>query len=273
MHSASYPQSSTEPSPFPEEHHQTTWITDRALDFVRGDGDEARENQPFFLWVSYVHPHHPFNPPAPYDTLYSADDMPSPLWDADEVEGWPEAYRRKFFATGDGHEAVGLCNMSDEEFRHIKAVYYGMITQIDRNIGRILDELEARGELENTIIVFNADHGEMLGDHRLLFKGTTYDCITNVPLIVCRPGETHPGAVRDLFANTTDIMPTLLDMAGVAEPQPSPIQGHSLVPALTDEDFSIRDDVFIENPGERRTIRTGDVAAHLARSQHPRRTL
>ena len=148
--------------------------------------------------------------------------------------------------------------MSDEEFRHIKAVYYGMISQIDANIGRILDELERRGELENTIIVFNADHGEMLGDHRLLFKGTTYDCITNVPLIVCRPGETHPRRCVISSPTPSDIMPTLLDMAGVAEPQPSPIQGHSLVPALTDEDFSIRDDVFIENPGERRTIRTGE---------------
>ncbi len=259
LHSASYPQSSTEPSPFPEEHHQTTWITDRALDFVR----EERGEQPFFLWVSYVHPHHPFNPPAPYDTLYSADEMPSPVWDADEVAGWPEAYREKFFALGSGHEAVGLCDMSDEEFRHIKAVYYGMVTQIDRNVGRILDELRARGELEKTIIVFNADHGEMLGDHRLLFKGTTYDCITNVPLIICRPGEQDPdgegGAVRELFANSTDIMPTLLEMAGIAEPEPSPIQGHSLAPAMTDDDYHIRDDAFIENPGERRTIRTADA--------------
>ena len=228
LHSASYPQSSTEPSPFPEEHHQTTWITDRAIDYI----DQDRGDRPFFLWVSYVHPHHPFNPPAPYDTLYNADDMPSPVWDGDEVEGWPDAYRDKFFATEGGHEAVGLCNMSDEEFRHIKAVYYGMVTQIDRNIGRLIARLREMDELENTIIVFNADHGEMLGDHRLLFKGTTYDCITNVPLIIRPAGNDEPGAVRDLFACSIDVMPTLLDMAGLDEPEPSRLQGHSLAPAL-----------------------------------------
>ena len=80
-------------SPFPEEHHQTTWITDRAIDFVHES--ISADDRPFFLWVSYVHPHHPFNPPAPYDTMYDPDEMPLPVWDADEVARWPEAYRRK----------------------------------------------------------------------------------------------------------------------------------------------------------------------------------
>ena len=79
------------------------------------------------------------------------------------------------------------------------AYYYGMITQIDANIGRSAGDVARAGELDNTIIVFTADHGENLGDHRLLFKGTTYDCVTNVPAIVSWPGHGRSGVERDLL--------------------------------------------------------------------------
>ena len=255
LHSASYPQSATVRSPFPEEHHQTTWITDRAIDMIK----EHDANRPFFLWVSYVHPHHPFNPPAPYDTMYDPADMPLPVWDEAEVERWPEAYRLKYFALGDGHEAVGLCDFTDADWQRIKAYYYGMISQIDANIGRLLDVLREQGELENTIIAFTADHGENLGDHRLLFKGTTYNCVTNVPFIVRMPGVHSNGETRDLLCSSIDILPTLLDLAGIAPPEPSPIQGVSLVPALGDADWGVYDALLIENQGLRRSVRTEDA--------------
>ena len=251
LHSASYPQSATVRSPFPEEHHQTTWITDRALDLL----GEHPADRPFFLWVSYVHPHHPFNPPAPYDTLYNPDEMPLPVWDEAEVEGWPEAYRHKYFALGSGHEAVGLCDYCDDDWRRIKAYYYGMISQIDANVGRLLEALRARGELDNTLILFTADHGENLGDHRLLFKGTTYDCVTQVPFVV-RPPETVPPTTRELLCSSIDILPTVLDLAGVAQPDPSPIQGQSLAPSVAGADQRLRSSVLIENGGIRRSIRT-----------------
>jgi arylsulfatase A-like enzyme len=252
LHSASYPQHATVCSPFPEEHHQTTWITDRALDCL---GDHPAE-RPFFLWVSYVHPHHPFNPPAPYDTMYRAADMPLPVWDEAEVEGWPEAYRRKFFARQGGHEAVGMCDLQDEDWQRIKAYYYGMISLIDKNVGRLIDALRERGQLENTIVVFTTDHGENLGDHRLLFKGTTYDCVTGVPFILSWPGCPHEGQVRDLLCSSIDIMPTVLDLVGVPHPEPSPMQGVSLVPALEGKEAAVRDALLIENGGLRRSVRT-----------------
>ena len=255
LNSASYPQSATISSPFPEEHHQTTWITDKALEMLAGHPAE----QPFFLWLSYVHPHHPFNPPSPYDHLYDPKDMPLPIWHPDEVELWPEAYQHKYFAYGNGHEAVGLCNFKDEDWQRIKAYYYGMISQIDRNIGRILDALERSGELENTLVVFTADHGENLGDHHLLFKGTTYDCVTNVPLIIASPGLIQKGESRDQLCCTIDLMPTLLDLVNVPVPEPSPIQGKSLVDTLLDSTIKIRDAVLIENGGVRRSIRTQDT--------------
>jgi arylsulfatase len=255
LHSASYPQHATIRSPFPEEHHQTTWITDRAIEYLERHPD----GHPFFLWASYVHPHHPFNPPAPYDTMYNPKDMPLPVWRGSEVENWPEAYREKCFATEGGHEAVGMCNLKDEDWRRIKAYYYGMISLIDKNVGRLYEALEKKGCLENTVIIFTADHGENLGDHHLLFKGTMYDCVTNVPFIVSRPGNSCAGARRELLASSIDIMPTVLGLTGVEEPQPSPIQGASLAPALEDQDHRLRDALLIEDGGMRRSVRTHDA--------------
>ena len=206
-----------------------------------------------------MHPHHPFNPPAPYDTMYRAQDMPLPVWDEGEVARWPDAYRQKFEATQGGHEAVGMCNLKDEDWQRIKAYYYGMISLIDKNVGRLLDTLREQGQLENTLIVFTADHGENLGDHRLLFKGTTYDCVTNVPFIVSWPGNNHPGEGRDVLSSSIDIMPTLLELVGLRPPDPSPIQGTSLLPALVDEPDGIRDALLIENSGIRRSVRTPDA--------------
>jgi len=259
LHSASYPQSATEASRFPEEHHQTTWITDRTLEMLASHPAD----KPFFVWVSYVHPHHPFNPPVPYDQLYTPESMPLPIWDSSEVAGWPDAYRRKYFAQCGNHEAVGMCDFSDEDWQRMKAYYYGMVTQIDTNIGRIIAQLEAAGQLENTIIVFTSDHGDNLGDHHLAFKGTTYDCVTNVPLIIYPPsgrsGKYKPGKVSEGLCCTIDLMPTILEMAGIPVPDPSPLQGLSLVPAWDTPDWSVRDAILIENSGPRRSVRTNDV--------------
>jgi arylsulfatase A-like enzyme len=255
LHSASFPQHATVRSPFPEDHHQTTWITDRAIEHLQAHPSD----RPFFLWVSYVHPHHPFNPPAPYDAMYAAEDMPLPVWDEAEVEGWPDAYRQKFLAKAGGHEAVGMCDLGNADWQRIKAYYYGMISLIDKNVGRLIDALRERGQLENTIVVFTTDHGENLGDHRLLFKGTTYDCVTGVPLIVSWPGCRQPGTSRDLLCSSIDIMPTLLDLAGVSHPERSAMQGVSLLPALKGRRAAVRDALLIENAGVRRSVRTRDA--------------
>ena len=173
-HSFSYPQNVTVRSIYPEEHHQTTWVADRAIEFLQ----EHPAERPFFLWTSFVHPHHPFTPPAPYDTMYDPAQMPLPAWDEAEVAGWPERYRHTYFRDGDSYEAVGMYRITDAEWQRTKAFYYGMVSLIDKQVGRLMDVLRRRGLLENTLVVFTADHGEMLGDHHMVFKGTTYDCIT-----------------------------------------------------------------------------------------------
>ena len=109
----------------------------------------------------------------------------------------------------------------------VKAYYYGMISENDKYIGAILNELKSSGLEDRTIVVFNADHGEMLGDHGLLFKGSyMYDAVTRVPLILRAPGKIPAGKVVDSLVEEVDILPTLLDLLGVKSP--AGIQGQSL---------------------------------------------
>jgi arylsulfatase A-like enzyme len=185
--------------------------------------------------------------------------MPLPIWREGEVEEWPESYRRKYTASEGGHEAVGMCRLQDEDWRRIKSYYYGMISLIDKNIGRLVEALEGMGQMQDTIIIFTADHGENLGDHHLLFKGTTYDCVTAMPFILSWPGYVPMDEVRDLLACSVDIVPTILDLIGVPPPEPSPLQGASLLPALDPEGHCVRDALLIENAGLRRSVRTRDA--------------
>ncbi len=252
-HSFTYPQHICVRSAYPQEHHQTAWIGDRSLEFLNAHP----ATQPFFLWTSFVHPHHPFNPPAPYDTQYDPAAMPPPLWREGEVDLWPDSYRSKYFNSTGSHEAIGMHQIPDSEWQRVKAFYYGMISFIDNQVGRLLDALSARGMLNNTIVLFTSDHGEMLGDHHLVFKGTTFDEVTNVPLIIRHPGQVNAGEVRSTMTNSIDVMPTLLDCAGL--PVPASVQGVSLAASMRDPEITVRDAVLIENQGIRRSVRTDDA--------------
>jgi len=248
-HSFSYPQHATVRSVYPQEHHQTTWVADRSIEFL----EQHPAERPFFMWASFVQPHHPFIAPAPYDTMYDPDEMPLAPWDESVVEAWPESYRIKYAKTRGDHEAIGMCNLSDADWRRIKAYYYGMVSLIDKQVGCMVEALERLGTLDNTVIVFTSDHGEMLGDHHLVFKDTLYDCVTGVPLIVTRPRDPSASTVRDALVSSLDIAPTILDLAGAAVPPG--MQGHSLAPVLEESSHRIRDALLIEDSG-RPTIRT-----------------
>jgi arylsulfatase A-like enzyme len=250
-HSFTYPQHICARSLYPEEHHQTTWVGDRTIALLETHPSE----RPLFLWSSFVQPHHPFVVPAPYDTMYDPARMPPPLWDPAEVAHWPEAYQKKHFSRSGGHEAIGMDGITIAEWQRVRAYYYGMISLIDKQVGRMIEVLQRRGMLEETLILFTSDHGEMLGDHHLVFKGTTYDEVTAVPLIITAPQ--YADETRGTLANTVDIMPTLLELLGV--PIPAAVQGRSLRGCLEDARQSVREAVLIENGGVRRTIRTRDA--------------
>lgn len=247
LHSFSYPQHACARSVYPLEHHQTSWIADRSIEMIQ----KRKTDQPFFLWTSFVDPHHPFNPPAPYDEMYNPADMPLPKFSEGEPDSWPAKYRKKYEATAGSHEAIGMKTLPDEEWQKITAYYYGMITCIDDAIGRMLDVIDQELGLDKTVIVFTSDHGEMLGDHHLLFKGTMYDEVTRVPLIATGPGITSGTTCHNLIS-TIDIMPSLLACAGTEIP-PS-VQGESFTPASPEVPANERTALLIESDNGSRTL-------------------
>ncbi len=227
-------------SALPEELHPTTWVTDRALSELSRLGDRA-----WFMWVSYADPHHPFAPPAPWCHRYHPDDMRLPERRLAELDGKPPLQRR--FSRGYLPLDVGLntasATTSDRELATMMAAYYGMVAQLDHGIGRLLSALSAGGLADDTLVVFASDHGELMGDHHLLFKGPFhYDGLIRVPLIVA--GEGFPAGARcDEPVGTIDLAPTFERALGA--PRGPRVEGADLGPLARKE--RARDGVVTEN--------------------------
>ena len=200
-------------SPCPKEIHQTTWITDRGLDFMRRHLDGRPDGQPFFCFVSYVDPHDPYDPPAPYDTMFNPDDMPDPI----PMSG--DGYRSPILDACRKDYGLDRIIHRPDVLRQLRAMYHGSIRFIDDQIARMVAFLKERGELDNTIIVFATDHGDMMGDHGFIAKGSFhYDACVRCPLIVAGPGVA-PG-VDERLVSSLDFFPTFCDWADVAARPP-----------------------------------------------------
>lgn len=209
------------PVPWTDDVDETAFFASHARDFIK-----ANRDTPFFLHVNFRRPHHPFNPPAPFDRMYLGAQFPPSHVRPGEMANKPAPQRAAL------EKSVGfdLRTMTAADLDRVKAYYYGMISENDKYIGTILDELKASGQEDRTVVVFNADHGEMLGDHGLLFKGSyMYDGVVHVPLIIRAPGKLPAGAVRDDLCEEVDVMPTLLRLLGI--PAPLGVQGQSLLAA------------------------------------------
>jgi arylsulfatase A-like enzyme len=242
-------------SVFPEEEHPTTWIADRTIDWL---GERAERDEPFFGWVSFTDPHHPMDPPERWFDMYSAADVTEVLPDrkAETFAGkpplhemWSRGARDSLFDFGN----PGGAHYSDAELAGMIAAYYGMVSQIDHNIGRIMTELDEQGLADDTVVIMTTDHGELLGDHQMIFKGPLhYEGLLKVALIAKGPGF-EAGAVVDDPVGTIDLAPTMLRAAGVGTPDH--LEGRPLLDGprewvLTEDDF----DVLVEVP--LRTITT-----------------
>ncbi|OQY32257.1 MAG: hypothetical protein B6241_11690 [Spirochaetaceae bacterium 4572_59] len=183
----------------PEEHMGDSWVADRAIDFLQTNSGR----HPWLMKVSWLSPHPPQCPAPRFADLY------------DEIE-LPRQLRSKTPLSRQAMENVRLTEgLSDRLQNRYRQLYYGAISQVDYNVGRILDALESTEQTEKTLIIFTSDHGEMLGDHGALEKGLPYDSCTRIPLILSRPGTIPPGEQVDDFADLNDIFPTILDAAGI----------------------------------------------------------
>jgi arylsulfatase A-like enzyme len=204
----------------PEEEHPTTWVADRAIEYLRS---AAAAGEPFFAWVSFTDPHHPMDPPAPWCDLYSPADVSEMLPERreDDLDGKPPlhaAWARGARGTPMEWANPGGASLSDRELARMVAGYYGMVSQLDHQIGRLLACLDELGLADDTLVMATSDHGEFLGDHQMIFKGPIhYEGLLRVPLIVRGPGF-DAGAVVDDPVGTIDLAPTALQAAGLEQP-------------------------------------------------------
>ena len=210
----------TPPCLLPTEDHLDMYIARTAAEWVRGYEREG----PFYLQVCFGGPHNPWDSPAEYRRRYDADRMPLSIT---ERQTGPVAPLVETMLAG---AAAKLDRMSAAQNRVMKTYYYGKVTLIDDGIGLVIDALEARGHLDNTWIVYSADHGEMLGDHGLIAKKVFYEGAVKVPLVVRPPGGVEGWASAGL-TDHLDIAATVLDAASAEQIDDSP--GRSLVPLIS----------------------------------------
>jgi arylsulfatase A-like enzyme len=217
-----HPQYHRKPdSEIPVELHNSSWVASHTIDFLKRS---ASGDAPFFAFVSFVDPHHAYNPPSPYREMYNAKDMPAPVVSPRERDNKPPNYTGLY----DMYKGWG------DPARH-RAQYYGEVSLIDDSVGRILKTLDELKLRDNTLIVFLSDHGDLLGDHYLYTKGPFhYRHCASVPLIVNMPGTAAAGKVVDGIVQEIDVMPTILDLAGV--PAPDGVQGRSQKNVITAAD-------------------------------------
>lgn len=229
----------------PEEHHQTTWCVEKAINFIQ---ERVADKKPWLFSVNFFDPHHAFDPPKEYLDRYMdiLDEIPLPDFEEQEL-------RNKLpYLAWNNQGAYGNKNnfafnkMSSEEHRLIRAAYWAMCDLIDVQVGRLLRFLQEAGQADNTLIIFTSDHGELLGDHGVYLKGPfLYDCSVQVPLIISWPGRVKAQRSKALV-ELTDLAQTILDAIGM--PHHPGMQGKSLWPLLTGKTPADhhRDDIYCE---------------------------
>ncbi|WP_276256596.1 sulfatase family protein [Halomontanus rarus] len=221
----------------PVEYHQTPWLCDRTVDFVEQAVDRA---EPWLFSLNIFDPHPAFDPPREYLEPYldRLEDLPATNYEPGELDDKPD------YQTNQHEGRSGLAYPDERERRLRTAAYYAMVDLIDDSLERVLAALERTGQRENTIVVFQSDHGELLGDHGMYLKGPfCYEGSVRVPLIIDGPGV--DSARYDELVELVDLAPTLATATGL-DPLDE-VQGRSMWPALTGEGSYLgRDSVYCE---------------------------
>lgn len=199
----------------PLEEYVEYWITENTAEFIERD-----HQAPFFVWCGFCGPHGPIDPPRLYDTLYPIDEVIlPPNYQVDE--------------NGDPRPTT---SEEDQIARRFCAYYWGLVALIDDMVGRIVAALKKQDLLENTLIVFTSDHGEMLWDFGRLGKGNFYEPVIRVPLVVVPPGGARNGHEAEDLVEVFDLAPTVLDYAGTEVP--ATMSATSLRPLLEGRGWS-----------------------------------
>jgi len=209
------------PPIYAAEHSETAFVTDSLLGWLTDNG-----NQPWFVHASYLRPHTPYRAVAPYHDRYDPADVPLPVRaETAEAEGAQHLIAEVAMTI------VGA-PADEAEIRQIRATYYGMMAEVDDQVGRLLDWLDESGQAADTLVVLTSDHGDQLGDHWLMEKLGYWDASYHVPLIIRDPRApaSTAGRLVAAFTEHVDVVPTVLEWMGVEIP--AQCDGRSLQPFL-----------------------------------------
>ncbi|MCX5659432.1 MAG: sulfatase-like hydrolase/transferase [Planctomycetota bacterium] len=244
----------------PPELHYTTWTAERTIANIERSAGAGR---PFFLWSSFHDPHPPYTVPEPWASMYRPEEMRPGRLVPGEFDRMPPHFgmtqRRdsdwSVYREEGGHTCHGFhSHLHDEaELRRNMAVYYGMTSFMDQQIGRILGRLDALGLADNTLVVFSTDHGHFLGQHGLVAKGAFhYEDLLRVPFLVRWPGRVPAGQSSEALQSLIDLAPTFLSAAGA--PTPGLMQGVSQLDVWRGREATARDHVLVENRHQPTTV-------------------
>lgn len=238
---------------YDESCHPTNWVSTRSIDFLR----RRDTSKPFFLMASYLRPHPPFDAPQYYFDLYKDKELTPPAigdWETDEdLKRLGRIYDS---ATGP---------LDPELVRQAQIGYYACITHLDHQIGRLIQALVENQLMDDTVILFTSDHGEELCDHHLFRKSRPYEGSCHIPMIVSGPSALTggaPGTVCGSVVELRDVMPTLLDLAGIPfVVSKSMMDGRSMMPLVRDTSAGIRSYLHGEHT-------LGDASNHYIVTEH-----
>lgn len=243
----------------PEEYHMNAWIAETSIKRIE---EAQRSGSPFFLWSSFFDPHPPYLVPAPWDKMYDPDEMilpDVPENDMDDMpyhyrmtqtedNSWGDAYREDGFPV---HGLYSHKRVPDKQARQNMALYYGMISMMDKYIGEILDYLEDKDMLDNTMIIFTTDHGNHIGSHGLHFKGGfMFEEDVRIPFVVSWKNHFPENKVSDALVSIVDLAPTILSVAGM-ENLPLTMSGKDASGLFEGDIEEYRDHVLVENHFQR----------------------
>ncbi|MEM9831132.1 MAG: sulfatase [Bacteroidota bacterium] len=200
-----------------------TWYANQAKQFLSDHQDTS-----FCLVVGFHEPHSPFNFPVEYTNRYNPTEMPLPAGSPEDDQWVPEIFR----------------DLTEEERRGIVSAYYTSVEYLDKNVGLILNQLDALGLTENTLVVYIGDHGYLLNDHKRFEKHMMWESAVQAPLLMQAVGHIPEGQVVDPMVEFVDVVPTVLD--AIQAPTLTSVQGKSLLPLISQEVDTHKDYVFSE---------------------------
>lgn len=213
-------------------------VTGAGLNFLQTQAGSLKK--PWAAYLGMTLPHPAFTTTQKYWDLYPPDTVSLPNIPPGYLENLPLVYQalRNF--------DLMSTPIPEERVRRARSAYYGMVTELDANIGRVLDQLEKTDALKDTLVIYTSDHGEMLGNHGLWLKDVLFEGAAHVPLFMAGAGLPR-GKVIDTPVSHLDMVPTMLDLAGA--PIPSALRGHSLLPMIFGKESDYHGHVFAESHG------------------------